>query len=108
MAKLATSIHIAAKWIASAPPSQPPSVTHAGNVKPKSGVAGYRGGEERALPRVNVLPGEVQRRLGRRQGRVVLQRLLDQGVEGLGVEQRPPLSGNVETLHKTLRLAARH
>ena len=59
-------------------------------------VADYGCREERALSRVNVLPREAQRSLCCRQGRVVLQRLLDQGIERFRVKQGPPLARNVQ------------
>ncbi len=67
-------------------------------------VAGHRRREESTFRRVNILPGVAQRGLRGREGRVVPQCLLDQRIERLGMEQRPPLSWNVQILDKVLRL----
>jgi hypothetical protein len=57
---------------------------------------------------IDIFPCLAQSGLGRRQARVVLQRLLDQGVERRRVKQRPPLARNVQILDEALRLAALH
>src|SRR4029077_13644378 len=60
-----------------------------------------------ALRGIDVFPGLVQRRLRRRQGRVVLQRLLNQGIERRRMKQTPPLARDVQALYETLRGTSR-
>ncbi len=73
----------------------------------RCGKARGHAGEHRAPLRERGLVRHLQRRLRRLEVGVVGQRLIDQGVQGPGVEQGPPLAGNLGPVGEALNLAAR-
>ena len=64
--------------------------------------------EELSLLRVNALLRRTQRRQRRLQVRIILQRLLDHGVQLPRFEQRPPLVGNVAAGNEMLLRSGGH